>query len=86
LFHNLLAYQKLAERYEVIVVDDASTDSTPRIAEQMGARTLRVEHRKISIHAFIVHGAGRENLLLQVRKRGEHKTDCQRRTQLSISE
>jgi glycosyltransferase involved in cell wall biosynthesis len=40
--------EKLAERYEVIVVDDASTDSTPRIAEQMGARTFRVEHRKIS--------------------------------------
>src|SRR6267154_1290504 len=40
--------EKLAEPYEVIVVDDASTDSTPRIAEQMGARTLRVEHRKIS--------------------------------------
>ena len=38
----------LAEPYEVIVVDDASTDSTPRIAEQMGARTIRVEHRKIS--------------------------------------
>jgi glycosyltransferase involved in cell wall biosynthesis len=40
--------EKLAEPYEVIVVDDASTDSTPRIGEQMGARTLRVEHRKIS--------------------------------------
>src|SRR6266700_5861131 len=40
--------EKLAEPYEVIVVDDASTDSTPRIAEQMGVRTLRVEHRKIS--------------------------------------
>jgi len=40
--------EKIAEPYEVIVVDDASTDSTPRIAEQMGARTLRVEHRKIS--------------------------------------
>src|SRR5437879_9267671 len=36
------------ESYEVIVVDDASTDATPRIAEQMGARTIRVEHRKIS--------------------------------------
>lgn len=42
------AMEKLAEPYEVIVVDDASTDSTPRIAEQMGARTIRVEHRKIS--------------------------------------
>ena len=38
----------LAEPYEVIVVDDASTDSTSRIAGQLGARTLRVEHRKIS--------------------------------------
>ena len=40
--------EKLADPYEVIVVDDASTDSTPEIAEQMGARTIRVEHRKIS--------------------------------------
>src|SRR5882672_7396973 len=40
--------QKIAEPYEVIVVDDASTDATPRIAEKMGARILRVEHRKIS--------------------------------------
>jgi glycosyltransferase involved in cell wall biosynthesis len=40
--------KKLADPYEVIVVDDASTDVTPRIAEQMGARTIRVEHRKIS--------------------------------------
>jgi len=39
---------KLAEPYEVIVVDDASTDSTPQIAEQMGARTIRVDYRKIS--------------------------------------
>jgi glycosyltransferase involved in cell wall biosynthesis len=42
------AMATLAEPYEVIVVDDASTDSTPRMAEQMGARTIRVEHRKIS--------------------------------------
>ncbi len=42
------AMAALAEPYEVIVVDDASTDATPRIAEQMGARTMRVEHRKIS--------------------------------------
>jgi glycosyltransferase involved in cell wall biosynthesis len=40
--------EKLAEPYEVIVVDDASTDSTRQLAEQMGARTLRVEHRNIS--------------------------------------
>jgi glycosyltransferase involved in cell wall biosynthesis len=38
----------VAEPYEVIVVDDASTDSTHQIAEGLGVRTLRVEHRKIS--------------------------------------
>ena len=38
----------LAEPYEVIVVDDASTDATPQMARQSGATTLRVEHRKIS--------------------------------------
>ena len=36
--------EKVAEPYEVIVVDDVSTDSTYQIAQQMGARTLRVEH------------------------------------------
>jgi glycosyltransferase involved in cell wall biosynthesis len=40
--------EKVAEPYEVIVVDDASTDATHQIARQMGARTLQVEHRKIS--------------------------------------
>src|SRR5580765_2014627 len=40
--------ERVTEPYEVIVVDDASSDSTHQIAEQMGARTLRVEHRKIS--------------------------------------
>jgi glycosyltransferase involved in cell wall biosynthesis len=42
------AMEEVAEPHEVIVVDDASTDSTRRIAEQLGARTLGVEHRKIS--------------------------------------
>src|SRR5215471_3269776 len=40
--------EKVGEPYEVIVVDDASTDSTHPIADQMGVRTVRVEHRKIS--------------------------------------
>jgi glycosyltransferase involved in cell wall biosynthesis len=40
--------EKFGEPYEMIVVDDASTDSTHHVAQQMGARTLRVEHRKIS--------------------------------------
>src|SRR5512133_848540 len=42
------AMAKIGEPYEIIVVDDASTDATPRIAQQMGARTLRVELHKIS--------------------------------------
>ena len=42
------AMESVDEPHEVIVVDDASTDLTPRIAEQMGARTIRVDHRKIS--------------------------------------
>ena len=40
--------EKVTGPYEVIVVDDASTDATHQIAQQMGARVLRVEHRKIS--------------------------------------
>jgi glycosyltransferase involved in cell wall biosynthesis len=40
--------EKLCEAYEVIVVDDSSTDSTAKLAEQMGARVIRVEHRHIS--------------------------------------
>jgi glycosyltransferase involved in cell wall biosynthesis len=39
---------KVAEAYEVIVVDDTSTDATHEIARQMGAHTLQVQHRKIS--------------------------------------
>jgi glycosyltransferase involved in cell wall biosynthesis len=42
------AMELVGEPYEVIVVDDASTDSTHQIAKQMGVHTLRVEHRKIS--------------------------------------
>jgi len=38
----------IAERYEMIVVDDASTDSTHRSAEQVEARTLQIALRKIS--------------------------------------
>ena len=39
---------KLNEPCEVIVVDDASTDSTHQIARRLGARIHRVEHRRIS--------------------------------------
>src|SRR5262249_11540777 len=42
------AAEEVAEPYEMIVVDDASTDSTAPLAEAMAARILRVELRKIS--------------------------------------
>lgn len=34
--------------YEVLVVDDASSDATAEIAREHGARVLRVEHRQIA--------------------------------------
>jgi glycosyltransferase involved in cell wall biosynthesis len=40
--------EKIAEPYEMIVVDDASTDTTSQIAQQMAARTLQVEYRNVA--------------------------------------
>jgi len=40
--------ESLAEPYEIIVVDDASSDATASIARQQGAQVIRVEHRQIS--------------------------------------
>ncbi len=34
--------------YEIVVVDDASTDDTARVAAEAGARIVSVQHRKIS--------------------------------------
>ena len=42
------AMKSVGESYEVIVVDDASTDATAPIAQQQGARVIRVEHPMIS--------------------------------------
>jgi glycosyltransferase involved in cell wall biosynthesis len=36
------------EPYEVIVVDDASTDTTALVAQKHGAQVIRVEHQQIS--------------------------------------
>lgn len=38
----------VGEPFEVIVVDDASTDRTAEIAREHGARVVRVEHRQIA--------------------------------------
>src|SRR5262245_19555412 len=42
------AMEEIGEGYEVIVVDDSSTDATTSIAQQHGARVIRVEHQQIS--------------------------------------
>jgi glycosyltransferase involved in cell wall biosynthesis len=38
----------VAQAYEIIVVDDASTDATPEIAVQAGARVLSIHRRQIA--------------------------------------
>ena len=42
------AAQAVGEPYEVIVVDDDSTDRTAAVAEENGARVVKVAHRQIA--------------------------------------
>ena len=42
------AAQSVSEEYEIIVVDDASTDATAEIAARCGARVVRIERRQIA--------------------------------------
>src|SRR5437899_3336848 len=40
--------REVGQPYEILVVDDASTDATPEIARNLDARVLSVSHRQIA--------------------------------------
>ena len=42
------AMEAVSEIYEIIVVDDASTDVTPRIAQEHRAQVVKVNYRQIA--------------------------------------
>jgi glycosyltransferase involved in cell wall biosynthesis len=42
------AASDVARPYEIIVVDDASTDATPKIASDSGAKVIRINRRQIA--------------------------------------
>jgi len=60
------AARAAADDYELIVVDDASTDATALVAERHGARVVRVEHRQIAATRNSGARAARGELLIFV--------------------
>src|ERR1700740_1430848 len=42
------ASSNTGQPYEIVVVDDASTDATPEIAAQAGAEVVRIKRRQIA--------------------------------------
>ena len=56
----------LGEPYEIVVADDASTDSTADVAREMGARVVRVEYRQIAATRNAGARAARGELLVFV--------------------
>jgi len=58
--HVMAAARGVGQPFEVIVVDDASTDRTAAIAQKAGAQVLPVNHRKIAAvrNAGAAHATG----------------------------
>jgi glycosyltransferase involved in cell wall biosynthesis len=52
--------------YEIVVADDASSDGTPRVAREAGARVVEVAHRQIAATRNAGARAARGDLLLFV--------------------
>ncbi|HEV3343777.1 MAG TPA: glycosyltransferase [Pirellulales bacterium] len=60
------AARSLGEPFEVVVVDDASTDSTAAVAGELGARVVAVRHRQIAATRNSGARASRGELLIFV--------------------